>query len=107
MKEARAEIKGKAARYAHVLREHLPELRERYGVESLGIFGSYVRGEEKEGSDLDVLVEVDQTRPFGFFAYIRLEQELSEMLDVKVDLVTQRALRARIGRQILREVVPV
>ncbi|MBI3913583.1 MAG: nucleotidyltransferase domain-containing protein [Chloroflexi bacterium] len=42
------------------MRAHLPALRERYAVTSLGVFGSYVRGEQKKRSDLDVLVEFDR-----------------------------------------------
>lgn len=57
MNETGAELKGKTAEIASVLRQHLPELEDRYGVSSLGIFGSYVRGEERDESDLDVLVE--------------------------------------------------
>ena len=105
MKEARTEIKGKAAQYALVLREHLPELRERYGVESLGIFGSYVRGEEKEGSDLDVLVEFNQT--LSLLQFVALKRHLSDLLGVEVDLVMRDGLKRRIGRRILAEVVLV
>ena len=61
MSKGRSPLQGKAKEYARILREHLPELRERYGVESLGLFGSYVRGEENEGSDLDVLVEFSRS----------------------------------------------
>ena len=51
------EIQGKVADYARILRENLPGLHERYGVVSLGIFGSFVRGEERPDSALDVLVD--------------------------------------------------
>jgi predicted nucleotidyltransferase len=101
------EISAKTAEYVCVLREHLPELREGYGVESLGIFGSHVRGEEREGSDLDVLIEIDHARPFGFFAFLELEEHLSRLLGVQVDLVMRRALKRRIGKHILNEVVRV
>jgi uncharacterized protein len=88
-----------------VLREHLPELRERYGVNYLGVFGSYVRGEQKRRSDLDILVEFD--RPMTLFQFIRIENELSDLLGLKVDLVMKSALKPNIGRRILEEVVPV
>lgn len=48
------------ARATRILRRHLPELREQYHVKSLGIFGSYARGEQRRRSDLDVLVEFDR-----------------------------------------------
>jgi len=88
-----------------MLRAHLPELRERYGVRSLGIFGSYVRGEQRRRSDLDVLVEFD--RAPTFFEFIDLEDQLGDLLGVKVDLVMKSALKPAIGRHILAEVVPL
>ena len=105
MTEPARKLQDKAAEFALILREQLPDLQERYGVASLGIFGSYLRGEEEEGSDLDVLVELD--RSMGLFEFVALEEHLSELLGVKVDLVMKRALRKRIGKRILEEVVPV
>jgi predicted nucleotidyltransferase len=88
----------------HVLRAHLPDLRERYGVTSLGIFGSYVRDEQCQRSDLDLLVEFDE-RPLTLLQFIALENELSDRLGVKVDLVEKCTLKPAIGRHILQEVV--
>jgi len=87
------------------LRAHLPELRERYGVKSLGLFGSYVRGEEGPRSDLDILVEFE--RAPTFFRFIELEDELSQLLGLKVDLVMKSALKPRIGERILAEVIQI
>ena len=67
------------------LRASLPDLIVRYQVASLGVFGSYVRGEDQPGSDLDLLVEF--LEPPSLFGFIRLENELSDLLGVKVDLV--------------------
>jgi predicted nucleotidyltransferase len=88
------------------LRTHLPELRERYGVRTLGVFGSYVRGEQHRRSDLDVLVEFDE-RPLTLIQFIELEHRLSDLLGTKVDLVEKSALKPAIGRRILQEVLPV
>jgi predicted nucleotidyltransferase len=87
------------------LQEHLPELRERYGVRGLSLFGSYLRGEQRKGSDLDVLVEFDRVP--SLFEFIRLERYLSELLKIKVDLVMKSALKPAIGRHILEEAQPV
>ena len=87
------------------LRDHLPELRQRYGVRSLGIFGSYVRGEQEGRSDLDILVEFDRVPTL--FEFVRLERHLSQQLGVPVDLVMKTALKPTIGRYILEEVVSV
>ena len=87
------------------LREELPDLRARYGVEALSIFGSRVQGEARPESDVDVLVEFSRTP--GFFGFIELEDELSAKLGVKVDLVMKTALRPRIGRRALAEAVPI
>ena len=105
MDQSAPEVQGKAAEFIGILRENLPELKERHGVESLGIFGSYVRGEEQEGSDLDVLIEIN--RRTGLFGFVALERHLSELLGIKVDLVMKRSLRRRIGRRILEEAIPV
>ena len=98
-------LKGKAEEFDAVLRDHLPDLRERYGVESLGIFGSYLREEESPESDLDVLVEFARTPDLLQFVDFKLA--LSHLLDVDVDLVMKRALKPRIGKRILAEVVQV
>jgi predicted nucleotidyltransferase len=87
------------------LRVHLPELREQYGVRTLGVFGSYVRGEQRPRSDLDLLVEFDQAPTLPEF--IDLEHYLGSLLGVRVDLVTRRVLKGEIGRRILREVLPI
>lgn len=86
-----------------VLREQMPELRRRYGVRYLGIFGSWVRREQTKASDLDLLVEFDD-RPLSLFDFISLENHLGDLLGIKVDLVEKNVLKPYIGRHILREV---
>jgi predicted nucleotidyltransferase len=82
-----------------------PVLTEKYRVKEIGIFGSYVRGEQKQKSDLDLLV--DFTESISLLDFIHLENELSVLLGVKVDLVMKNALKPRIGKHILEEVVCV
>ena len=85
------------------LNKVLPEVIQKYNVESLGIFGSFVRSEGTKGSDLDLLVNF--TKKPGLIKYIELENYLTDLLGIKVDLVMQSALKPQIGKQILREVV--
>ncbi len=85
------------------LMQHKAELREKFKVKTIGVFGSYVRGEQKRGSDVDVLVEFEE--PIGLFEFMDLEEHLSKLLVVKVDLVSKKALKAYIGKRILEEVV--
>jgi predicted nucleotidyltransferase len=75
-------------------------------VRSLGFFGSFVRGEQNRRSDLDILVEFEE-RDLTLLQFIALENELSGLLGVKVDLVERRALKPAIGKHILQEVVAV
>mgnify|MGYP001216703524 FL=1 len=105
MREDASQLHGKAAAYAQVLREHLPELGERYGVESLGIFGPYVHGEQSKGSHLDLLV--DFNRSIGLFDFVGLQEEISKILGVKVDIVREQGLELQVGEQILAEVVRI
>ena len=93
------------ARAKRILRAHLPALREHYSIASLGVFGSYVRGDQKKKSDLDLLVEFE--RAPSLFRYLELEDHLSELVGIKVDLVMKKTLKPHIGRRILAEVVPV
>ena len=88
------------------LRFELPELRRRWGVRSMGVFGSYARGQQRRGSDLDVLVEFDG-RPLSLLRFIELEQHLSDLLGVKVDLVERDTLRPAMSLRILDDVRPL
>ncbi len=80
-----------------------PSLKKDFSVKKIGIFGSYLRGEEKKRSDLDILVEFNKEP--SFFVFLELEEFLSNLLNVKVDLVMKDSLKPNIGKQILREVV--
>lgn len=80
-----------------------PILREKFMVKEIGIFGSLVRGEEKKKSDVDVLVEF--YKPIGFFRFLELEEYLEEIAGKKIDLVSKKALKPRIGKHILEEVI--
>ncbi|MBU0702217.1 nucleotidyltransferase family protein [bacterium] len=75
----------------------------RFNVKEIGIFGSLVRGEEVGTSDVDILVEFD--KPVGFFKFLELEEYLEGLIGRKVDLVSKKALKPRIGKYILEEVV--
>jgi hypothetical protein len=88
-----------------ILEKHKQELRKRYNVKEIGIFGSYVKGEQHGGSDVDLLVEFNDGAKLSLFDVAGLEIELSEILGIKVDLVEKKCLKPHIGRHILREVV--
>lgn len=96
---------GQVERFIKILRQRMPELKERYNVTSLGLFGSYVRQARRKKSDLDLLVEFQEVP--SLLTFLRLEHDLSDLLGVKVDLVMKDALRPAIARRILSELVPV
>lgn len=79
-----------------------PELHERFGVSEIGVFGSWVRGEQKESSDIDVLVDFD--RQVGLFEIMELQEYLESIFDCKVDIAPRDSLRKYIGQHILAEV---
>jgi uncharacterized protein len=83
------------------IRDHGEEIRVQFGVARLGVFGSRVRGEAKEDSDLDVLVEF--ARP-TFRNYMGLKRFLEHLIGVPVDLVSAAALKPLLKEHILREV---
>ena len=78
-------------------------LNQKFGISEIGIFGSYVRGEEKNKSDLDILVRMDQK--MGLLRFINIENYLGDLLGIKVDLVMKDVLKPSIGKRILSEVV--
>jgi hypothetical protein len=87
------------------LRSLLPELRERYAVDTLEVFGSWVRGDASDGSDVDVLVTFTDTP--DLLTFIALEGEIAEKLGVRVDFVMRRSLKPGLRDGILAEAVPV
>ena len=88
-----------------VLQQQLPLLTNKYKVESLGVFGSYVRDEQSSDSDLDLLVTFSETP--GLLQLIQMENYLSDLFELKVDLVMKTSLKPRLSQQVLAEVVLV
>lgn len=92
-------------KFMKILREQLPLLAEQYNVATLEVFGSFVRHEQRKNSDLDVLVTFNKAP--SLLKFVRLENHLSDTLGVKVDLVMKDSLKPAIGKNILREAIPV
>ena len=88
-----------------MLQQRKPELQEKYHIAELGVFGSYVRGEQTADSDLDILIE----RPEGLslFQLLELGDRLSDELGIKVDLVTKQGLKPKVKERVLAEVIYV
>ena len=81
------------------------ELKKRYKVRELGIFGSYSRGEQKKSSDVDVLVKFSPNATL--FDFVGLGNYLEEKLKIKVDIVSERGIRPELKNHILKEVVKI
>ncbi len=87
-----------------ILKSNEEVVRQKYGVKKIGIFGSFARGEAREGSDIDVIVEFREDAE-NFDNYIELKYFLQKVFGRDVDLVTIDALRPQLKDDILREVV--
>jgi len=74
---------------------------ENYHLKSIGIFGSYSKGVESPESDVDILV--DFSSPIDLFSFLELEEELENLCNTKVDLVSVNSLKPHIGKHILSE----
>lgn len=85
-----------------IIRTSKPEIEARYGVMRVGLFGSYVREQQRKKSDIDILVSFD--RDIDLFEFIDLRELLEARLHHKVDLVMEKALKPAIGKRILSEV---
>jgi hypothetical protein len=86
-----------------ILAGHKLELRKRYKVKEIGVFGSYIKNKQKQVSDIDILVDFKEMPTL--IKFINLENYLSDLLGVKVDLVMKKALKPNIGKVILDEVI--
>jgi len=88
-----------------VLGKHKRELDEKYGVKNIGVFGSYVRNEQKETSDVDILVDFHPDAKMDLIKFVELKCYLSDLLGLNVDLVMKTALKPNIGKRIMKEVI--
>jgi predicted nucleotidyltransferase len=86
-----------------ILEEKKPVLEKKFQVKEIGVFGSFVRGERTKKSDIDILVEFEDS--ITLLNFIEMENYLTDLLGIKVDLVMKNALKPRIGKHILEEVI--
>jgi len=86
------------------LSEHKDELRKRYQIKEIKIFGSYAKGEQKESSDIDIIVDFEETPTF--IEFIKIQEELERLLGVKVDLLTEESISPFI-KPYIKEVVAI
>lgn len=87
-----------------IIKKNREVLHKKYRVKSIGIFGSFVRNGQRENSDIDILVEFSEPVGLKFFT---LENYLSELLKMKVDLVTKSAIKPIMKEDILKEVIEI
>jgi len=85
-----------------IIRKSKPEMEAQYGVQRLGLFGSYVKEKQRKRSDIDILVAFK--RDVDLFDFLDLREYLENKLRAKVDLVMESALKPAIGKRILSEV---
>ena len=88
-----------------IITSHKNLLRNKFNVKEIGIFGSFVRGDQDNESDVDILVEF--TKPIGLIEFIRLEEYLKDLLGIKVDLVPRDGIKPALKSNILQQAVYV
>ena len=88
-----------------IVRQHRDVLGEKYGIAVVGVFGSYVRGEQKGQSDIDLLVDI--LHPISLLELVGAEIYLSEALGSKVELVPKRDVREELRETIFAETVTI
>ena len=85
-----------------IIRQYKNELHEKYGVTEIGMFGSYIRGEQGEDSDIDILVTLEQ--PVSLLTFSEMGHHIEDLLGIRTDVVLKKTLKPYIGRRILEEV---
>ena len=91
--------------YINILASRKEELKKNFNVKEIALFGSFARGEERKGSDLDVLVEFSVVP--GLFKFIKLEDYLSAALGIKVDLIRKKAVRPELKESIFKDMITI
>lgn len=81
------------------------DITSRFKPRMIGVFGSYARGENDQNSDLDILIDFEQ--PLDLLEIIGLEQELTEKLGIKVDLITLRSLNPQLKEYVEKDLIPL
>lgn len=87
------------------LKEIKPLLHDKFYIKNLGLFGSYVRGENSETSDIDILIEYEENSPFSLFTLISLEDFLTKLFNIKIDVVNKKSIKPALKDYILNEVI--
>ncbi len=87
------------------IRKEIIEILKKHGAKKISIFGSYIRGDATSKSDLDIIVEFEE--PKGLISFVGIENELSDTLGIKVDLLTERAISPYLIDRILKEAVVI
>ena len=82
-------------------------LLETYGVEEIGIFGSFARGDNNENSDIDIAIKLNRKVPVGLFGFARMKFYLEDLLGRKVDLVIKSGIKEIIRERILSQLIIV
>ncbi len=85
------------------IEEEIRQYPKRSYVKKVALFGSFLRGDEKMDSDVDLLVTFEQAAPVGFFEFVRLQQFLESRLGRKVDLVTEQSLSPYFRDNVIRQ----
>ncbi len=85
------------------LAQQKPILKEKYNVKHIGIFGSYIRSQQTQKSDIDILIDYEEVP--SLLTLIELEYYLEELLNSKVDLITRKGIKPQLKESILGEVV--
>ncbi|WP_418697175.1 nucleotidyltransferase family protein [Bacteroides sp.] len=86
-----------------ILRKFKANFAEKYGIKTLGLFGSFARKQQKETSDVDVVVTLQES---DFFTIVAIQEELEKLTNSKVDVVNFRdSLRESFKKNILRDAI--
>ncbi len=89
------------------LKNHKQYFHDHYGLEKIGLFGSFARGDYSTSSDIDILFEVDAKKKFSMFKYLELNKYLEDGFKTKVDLVREASLKEGIKPYIHKDLIYV
>lgn len=89
------------------LRRKKKDFEKMFGINQIGIYGSYSRGDQHENSDIDIVYNLDDGNKFGYFQYLELEEMLSRQFNTRVELVNYKYMNPIIKLKAEKEIIYV
>lgn len=89
------------------LQQQQPYFHDTFGIDFIGLFGSFSRGDETKDSDIDILYKIDKDKKLSIFKYLKIAKQLEDFFHTKIDLVREGTLKPKVKEYVDRDLIYV